>query len=104
LYNGMIAPLIPYGIKGVIWYQGESNVPQAMEYRILFSRMISDWREKWGEGNFPFLYVQLANFFGGGYTNTDWGVLRESQTQTLSLPKTGMAVAIDIGNPNDIHP
>jgi sialate O-acetylesterase len=99
LYNGMINPLINYSIKGAIWYQGESNASRAIEYRKLFPAMINDWRAHWGQ-ELPFLFVQLANF----NTGDDWPGLREAQTMTLSLPKTGMAVTIDIGNPNDIHP
>ena len=106
LYNAMIAPLVPYGIQGAIWYQGESNADRAFQYRNLFRSMIVDWRQSWNEGNFPFLFVQLANF-------TDvlpdpgpsaWAELREAQTMTLSLPNTGMAVIIDIGEAKDIHP
>lgn len=102
LYNGMIAPLTPYGIRGVIWYQGESNASEAhaYKYRRLFAAMIEDWRARWGEGDFPFLFVQLANFKTNGW----WPVLRESQTETLGLRNTGMAVAIDIGESADIHP
>ncbi len=102
LYNGMIAPLTPYAIRGVIWYQGESNASEAhaFRYRRLFGGMIEDWRDHWGEGDFPFLFVQLANF----QTNGWWPVLRESQTETLRLANTGMAVAIDVGEPKDIHP
>ncbi len=102
LYNGMIAPLVPFAVKGAIWYQGESNSGHAAEYRTLFPAMISDWREKWGQGNFPFLYVQLASFNSGKEQN--WPFLREAQLKTLSLPATGMATAIDIGVPNNIHP
>jgi sialate O-acetylesterase len=106
LYNGMIAPLIPYAIKGVIWYQGEANAANAPEYQILFPRMISDWREKWNQGDFPFLYVQLASLRPPQTQPAEggWAFLREAQLKTLSLPNTGMAVAIDIGNANDIHP
>ena len=106
LFNAMINPLIPYGIKGAIWYQGEANASLAMEYRILFPRMITDWREKWGEGDFPFLFVQLAGFggFNGRAMPPTWPYLRESQFKTLSLPKTGIATAIDIGKPDYIHP
>jgi sialate O-acetylesterase len=99
----MIAPLIPYTIAGVIWYQGESNAERAYQYRKLFPTMIQDWRHAWGEGDFPFLFVQLANYIQGG-VKTAWAELREAQSMTLSLPKTGMAVTIDIGNPYDIHP
>ena len=102
LYNAMIAPLTPYAIRGVIWYQGEANASEAHAYRYrrLFGGMIEDWRDKWGEGDFPFLFVQLANF----QTNGWWPVLRESQSETLRLANTGMALAIDIGESKDIHP
>jgi sialate O-acetylesterase len=103
LWNGMIAPLVPYAIRGVIWYQGEANAGSdihAYQYRRLFATMIEDWRNRWGEGDFPFLFVQLANF----KTNGRWAVLRESQTEALRLANTGMAVAIDIGESGDIHP
>jgi sialate O-acetylesterase len=110
LFNGMIAPLMPYAIKGVIWYQGESDtncVSGALEYKTLFSRLITDWREKWGEGDFPFLFVQLANNdprrMKAGEISP-WAVLRESQFKTLDLPHTGMAVAIDLGMATSIHP
>jgi sialate O-acetylesterase len=103
LYNGMIAPLIPYAIKGAIWYQGESNAGNAAQYKVLFGRMITEWREKWGQGNFPFLFVQLAAF-GKNTDNDTWPDLRESQRKTLELPATGMAVALDIGDAIDIHP
>jgi sialate O-acetylesterase len=109
LYNGMIAPIIPYGIKGAIWYQGESNagsLQQSEEYSILFARMINDWREKWAQGDFPFLFVQLA-CYGTPATSPSqdsWPYLREAQLKTLALPNTGMGVAVDIGNPYDIHP
>ncbi len=106
LYNGMIAPLIPYGIKGAIWYQGESNAGNPVEYRTLFPRMITDWREKWGQGDFPFLFVQLASFREPQVKPSEggWAGLREAQLMALSLPNTGMATAIDIGTANDIHP
>ena len=102
LYNAMIAPLTPFAIRGVIWYQGESNASErhAYRYRRLFAGMIEDWRKQWGEGDFPFLFVQLANY----RSNDWWPVLRESQTATLALRNTGMAVAIDIGESKDIHP
>jgi sialate O-acetylesterase len=102
LYNGMIAPLTPYAIRGAIWYQGESNASEAhaYKYRRLFADMIEDWRNRWGEGDFPFLFVQLANY----KSNQWWPVLRESQTETLRLRNTGMAVTIDIGESTDIHP
>ena len=101
LFNGMVAPLIPYAIKGAIWYQGESNVLKAAEYATLFPRMINDWREKWG-AEFPFLFVQLAALDAGRDPN--WPFQRESQAKALALPKTGMAVAVDVGDPHNIHP
>jgi len=110
LFNGMIAPLMPYAIKGVIWYQGEDNcvaLDHAHEYGTLFPRLINDWREKWGEGDFPFLFVQLAGFTRddiGGPGGIDWAIGRESQAKALALPKTGMVTAVDIGAGADIHP
>jgi sialate O-acetylesterase len=106
LYNGMIAPLLNVKIKGVIWYQGESNTAKPLEYQRLFPAMIADWREKWNQGDFPFLYVQLANFMEvkDQPTESNWAELREAQLQTLDVPNTGMAVAIDLGEWNDIHP
>lgn len=106
LFNGMINPLIPFAIKGVIWYQGESNAWLGTEYGVLFSNMIRDWREKWGRGDFPFLFVQVAGY---GVPPTDptrgrWAFLREGQAKALSLPKTGMATALDVGDEKDIHP
>ncbi|RYF97752.1 MAG: 9-O-acetylesterase, partial [Caulobacteraceae bacterium] len=106
LWNGMMAPLAPYGIRGAIWYQGESNADRAYQYRKLFPAMIKDWREVWGQGDFPFLFVQLANFMGtpAQPTESQWAELREAQAMTLRLARTGMATAIDIGEANDIHP
>ncbi len=105
LYNGMINPLIPYGIKGVIWYQGEGNAGRAFQYRRVFSDLIKDWREHWNT-EFTFLFVQLANFMKADSVPSEstWAELREAQTMVLSLPKTGMASAIDIGDALDIHP
>jgi len=106
LYNGMINPIIPYGIKGVIWYQGESNTPRSKEYEITFPNMIKNWRKDWQQGDFPFLFVQLANFMRPTATPQDdiWAELRETQTKSLSVKNTGMAVAIDIGDASNIHP
>jgi sialate O-acetylesterase len=102
LYNGMIAPLLPYGIAGAIWYQGESNTSRAYQYRKLFPAMIENWRKDWGQGDFPFYYVQIAPFnFKPEFIAAE---LREAQMIALSLPNTGMAVTTDIGNINDIHP
>lgn len=104
LWNGMIAPLTPFPIRGVIWYQGESNSPleRAPTYGRLFRTLIEDWRQEWGEGDFPFLYVQIANFKSG--TNEDWALIREGQLKALELHNTAMAVTIDIGNPDNVHP
>ena len=101
MYNGNIAPIINYGIKGVIWYQGESNATNPMGYRRSFPAMIRAWRQAWGQGDIPFLWVQLANYIS---TNGDWPALREAQTLTLSLPNTAMALAIDVGDARNIHP
>jgi sialate O-acetylesterase len=108
-YNGMVAPLRPYAIKGVAWYQGESNtgtVGMGEEYHTLLEVLIKDWRDKWNEGDFPFVYVQLASFGNPAQTPSEglWPYLRESQAKTLEVPHTGMAVAIDLGNPASIHP
>ena len=109
LFNGMVAPIIPFGIKGAIWYQGESNAGQAAVYRKLFSAMIQGWRKCWGQGDFPFLFVQLPNFGKRDDQPTaleiGWPALREAQLMTLNtVPNTGMAITMDVGNPNDIHP
>lgn len=103
LFNGMIAPLIPYAIRGVIWYQGESNVGRAKQYTRLFPAMIKDWRRLWNQGEFPFYFVQIAPF-------PYWGIgeqgarLRDAQRQTLNVPNTGMVVTMDIGDTTIIHP
>ncbi|MEN2283492.1 sialate O-acetylesterase [Algoriphagus sp. SE2] len=106
MFNAMINPLTSYPIKGAIWYQGESNAGRAEEYQELFSAMIKNWRQHWGIGDFPFLFVQLANFMErkSPQPDSDWAFLRDAQTQTLSVPNTGMAVIIDIGEEGDIHP
>jgi sialate O-acetylesterase len=99
LYNGMLAPVIPYAIKGAIWYQGESNASKARQYRTLFPAMIADWRAKWNQGDFPFFFVQIAPF------NGQPPEIREAQFLTLSKVKnTAMAVTTDVGNATDIHP
>lgn len=106
LYNAMINPLIPYAIKGAIWYQGESNADRAYQYRTLFPTMITNWRDDWEQGDFPFYWVQLANFGASNAdpVESDWAELREAQSMTLDLPNTGQAVTIDIGDTVDIHP
>lgn len=105
LYNAMINPIINFQIKGAIWYQGENNAGAAYNYRTLFPNMINNWRSKWGY-EFPFYWVQLANFMAKDDTpkESEWAELREAQTMTLSLPQTGQAVITDIGEANDIHP
>jgi sialate O-acetylesterase len=106
LYNANIAPLQPYAIKGVIWYQGESNVEHATEYADLLPALIKDWRKKWGQGDFPFLVVQLANYYpeAAEPRESEWAELRASQMAALALPNTGIATAIDLGEANNIHP
>jgi sialate O-acetylesterase len=106
LFNGMVAPLLPFAIRGAIWYQGESNAGRAEQYRRLFPAMIRDWRAAWGAGDFPFLFVQLANFRARKPqpADSDWAELREAQALALNEPNTGMAVAIDIGEARNIHP
>jgi sialate O-acetylesterase len=110
-FNAMVAPIIPYAIKGVLWYQGESNADKPDLYRALFPALIADWRRNWNQAgepgsltrDFPFLFVQLANFVA--YPNTDWPALRDAQHAALAVaPNTAMAVAIDVGMDHDIHP
>jgi sialate O-acetylesterase len=120
LYNGMIAPLLDYQIAGVIWYQGESNVPftrytprntgeypneenRIDQYRVLFPALIRDWRHAFEQGDLPFLFVQLANYQQVYSWPKSWAEMREAQTSALGLPKTAMAVAADIGDPDNIH-
>ncbi|MEM7382285.1 MAG: sialate O-acetylesterase, partial [Bacteroidota bacterium] len=109
LYNKMIHPVLKFPIKGVLWYQGESNAgnqKDASEYADHFKTLINSWRGLWAQGDFPFLYVQLANFMApkGPSEASNWALLRESQTRAMELPNTGQAVIIDIGEENDIHP
>jgi sialate O-acetylesterase len=107
LYNQMIAPLIPYAIRGVAWYQGESNSSRPEQYRTLLPTMINDWRNRWDQGNFPFLIVQIANYLKREElpVESNWAELREAQALTATqLPNTGLAVTIDIGQARNIHP
>ncbi|MBI5689350.1 MAG: sialate O-acetylesterase [Verrucomicrobia bacterium] len=104
IYNGMIAPLVPFGLRGVIWYQGETNAARHAEYASLFTALIKQWRADFGP-DLPFYFVQLANFEAQtGNDGDTWAYLREAQARALKLPATGMAVTIDIGEPKDIHP
>ncbi|MFC1569392.1 sialate O-acetylesterase [bacterium] len=105
LFNAMLSPIIPFGIRGVIWYQGESNAGRAYQYRTLFPALINDWRSHWQQ-EFEFYFVQLANYMASHSepTNSQWAELREAQLMTLDTPQTGMAVTIDIGEAEDIHP
>ncbi|WP_406844707.1 sialate O-acetylesterase [Flavobacterium soyae] len=107
LYNAMVNPLVPYAIEGVLWYQGEANVWRANQYKKAFPLMITDWRTKFKQGDFPFYFVQLSTFNeqnGNSKVGSRWAELREAQSETLKLPNTGMAVTTDIGNAKDIHP
>ena len=103
LFNGMIAPITPYSIKGVIWYQGESDSAPATApiYAKSFSTMIGDWRSHWKEGNFPFLFVQISSYHSPG---EQWGVVRDQQRRTLAVSNTAMAVSLDVGTPDNVHP
>jgi len=107
LFNAMINPILNYGIRGALWYQGESNAGRANQYRKAFPLMIQDWRTHFKQGDFPFYFVQLASFNaanGNSRLGSTWAELREAQTMTLALPNTGMAVTTDIGEATDIHP
>jgi sialate O-acetylesterase len=106
LFNAMINPVIPYGLRGFIWYQGEANDTAALHYRSLFPMLISDWRIRWQQGYLPFLYVQLPNYKAvqPEPSESDWAELREAQAMTLKQPATGMVCTIDLGNANTIHP
>ncbi|RZW12963.1 MAG: sialate O-acetylesterase, partial [Desulfobulbaceae bacterium] len=107
IYNGVLHPTIGFGMRGVIWYQGESNASRAYQYRDLFPLMISHWRDEWDQGDFPFYFVQLADFRAENNepASSDWAELREAQTMTLDrLSNVGQAVIIDVGEGRDIHP
>lgn len=104
LFNGMVAPVVPFAIKGVIWYQGEtnSNNSRANMYEKIFSTLISDWRREWRQGNFPFLFVQISSFKSD--ERETWGIVRDAQRRTLDLRNTAMAVSLDVGDPDNVHP
>ena len=104
LYNGMVSPVLPYQIKGAIWYQGEANVGRADQYAKIFPAMIQNWREAWGIKDFPFYFVQIAPYVYAGVDSTESGFLREAQESALKLAKTGMAVTLDIATVMNIHP
>jgi sialate O-acetylesterase len=104
IFNGMVHPLLPYALRGALWYQGEANVGRAQEYHKLLAAMITSWRADFGQGDFPFYWVQLPNYNGREAVRSKWSYLREAQAQTLTLPETGMAVTIDIGEKENLHP
>lgn len=107
LYNGMVAPVIPYAIKGFIWYQGESNAGESALYEKLFQQLITDWRKSWQQGNLPFLFIQASNIeltHNFDHRNDSWCSLREAQQKALRLPNTGMVVSLDAGDRYDVHP
>ncbi len=107
LFNGKIAPLIPYAIRGAIWYQGESNAGGGQLYELQLTTMIADWRTRWGQGDFPFGWVQLPNFHKAQVApveHSGWVLVREGMLKALRVPNTGMAITVDIGEANDIHP
>jgi sialate O-acetylesterase len=106
LWNGSVAPFLPYAIRGVIWYQGETNDNRGYQYRKLFPALINDWRKKWRQPNLPFFWVQLSNVLPPDETpiESEWAEVREAQLMSLKLPHTGMAVTIDTGEENDVHP
>ncbi|MFZ4620333.1 MAG: sialate O-acetylesterase, partial [Bacteroidota bacterium] len=104
-FYGMLTPVIPYAMRGVIWYQGEANASRAEQYRTLFPALIEEWREIWKQGDFPFYFVQLPNLARQPEpSKSGWAELREAQWMTLNVPNTGMAVTIDVGDPKDLHP
>lgn len=100
LYNGMVAPLVPYALRGALWYQGENNAGQPTLYERLFPAMISGWRAQFGQGDFPFYWAQLSSY----QAESNWAWIREAQSRALSLPATGQAVTLDIGDAGDVHP
>jgi sialate O-acetylesterase len=107
IFNGVINPIVGYGIRGAIWCQGESNIGRASQYQSLFPLLINSWRQEWQQGDFPFYWVQLADFNNEVQTpskTSNWAEIREAQTMTLGLPNTGQAIVIDIGEAKDIHP
>ncbi len=105
LFNGMVHPLLPYAVRGIIWYQGEHNAFRHSEYASLLKGLIGQWRRDFGQGEIPFYFVQLPNLDHKiDQTKTAWAFLREAQSKALSLPQTGMAITIDVGDPNDVHP
>lgn len=106
LFNGMIAPICPYPVKGIVWYQGESNANRAWQYRTLFPILIANWREKWGRGDMPFLYVQLPNYMESRDvpSSSAWAELREAQHKALAVRNVSEVVAIDVGEAKDLHP
>jgi sialate O-acetylesterase len=105
LFNGMINPLIPYSITGVLWYQGESNVSRAYQYRVAFPTLMKGWREKWRRDDLPFYFCQVCNNFAklSRPAESAWAELRESQSLALALPNTGQAITIDLGEAGDLH-
>ncbi len=105
LYGGMIAPVIPYRLRGVIWYQGEGNSERAYQYRTIFPALIRDWRKNWGQGDFPFLFVQISSYREAPEMPrpSEWGELREAQLMTLAVPNTAMAVSLDVGDAQNAH-
>jgi sialate O-acetylesterase len=105
-YNGMIAPLAPYALRGVLWYQGEADGSRGAEYRVWLPRLIEGWRAAWGQGDFPFLFIQLPGCYADAepVSTKGWAFVREAQFMTLKLPRTGMVVTSDIGDPKDVHP
>lgn len=104
LYNGMVAPVTPYGLRGFIWYQGEANADEPDTYRILFPALIRSWREKFEDPDLPFYWAQLASWSAGNGDALDWPELREAQQATLAVPHTGQAILMDVGDADDIHP